>query len=309
MDNRVSMRGDVNRLNNMERCKKQFLGIEVSRTSFNDASVIVIPFCYEGGVSYRRGTANGPHAIIDASRHLELYDEVLNVEPYKVGIYTLKPVDNFENPHTMTQTVYAMTKEILDKDKFIISIGGDHSITPPYCKALKEKYGTISVIHIDAHADLRQLYEGSHLSHACVMSRIRELTYNTLQLGLRSLSSEEAQRIRDENIAVCTMDDYRNGRFDLRSSLQRLPDPVFITFDVDVFDWSVIRSTGTPEPGGLLWDEALSLLYAIFSLKQVVGFDVVELIHDEHDCNSAFAAAKLIYKMIGFKFYTNGNYF
>ena len=128
------------------------------------------------------------------------------------------------------------------------------------------------------------------------------MTSDTLQLGIRSLSAEEAQRIRNEQIAVCTMHEFRAGGFDLTVALQRLPDPVFITFDVDVFDWSVVRSTGTPEPGGLLWDEAISLLGQIFSLKRVVGFDVVELAYDEHDRNSAFAAAKLIYKMIGFKF-------
>ncbi len=286
----------------MELSKKQFLGTDAGTAIFEDAAVIVIPFGYEGGASYGKGTAKGPEAIIDASCYLELYDEVLEVEPYKVGICTVTPADIPETPDAMNRMVYETTKEILDKNRFIVSVGGDHSITSGYCRTLKEKYGARSVIQIDAHADLRQSYEGSKLSHACVMSRIRELTSDTLQLGIRSLSAEEAQRIQNEQIVVCTLHEFRAGGFDLTAALQRLPDPVFITFDVDVFDWSVVRSTGTPEPGGLLWDEAISLLGQIFSLKRVVGFDVVELAYDEHDRNSAFAAAKLIYKMIGFKF-------
>ena len=287
----------------MQSYRKQFLGEDAGTTGFDDAFVIIVPFCYEGGVSYGRGTANGPDAIIAASSHLELYDEVLQAEPHSVGICTVKPPAIPENPEAMNQIVYGITKEILAQDKFVVAIGGDHSITPPCFRALHEKFGALSVIQIDAHADLRPSYAGSPLSHACVMSRIREQTNHTLQIGLRSFSAEEARRIKDENLAVCTMQDYRQGRFDLSSALQRLPDPVFITFDVDVFDWSVVRSTGTPEPGGLLWDEALSMLQEIFVSKEVVGFDVVELAHDEHDRNSAFAAAKLIYKMIGLKYF------
>jgi len=286
----------------MELSKNQFLGTDAGAVTFEDATVIVVPFGYEGGASYGKGTAKGPEAIIDASSYLELYDEVLDVEPYKVGICTVTPPGIPKTPEAMNRIVYETTGKIVDQDKFIVSIGGDHSITPGCCRALQEKQGALAVIQIDAHADLRRSYQGSKLSHACVMSRIREMTSDTLQLGIRSLSADEAQRIRNEQIAVCTMHEFRAAGFNLTTALQRLPDPVFITFDVDVFDWSVVRSTGTPEPGGMLWDEAMSILQQIFSSKRVVGFDVVELAHDEHDRNSAFAAAKLIYKMIGFKF-------
>ncbi len=290
----------------MNLSRKQFLGFDAGTTTFEHAAVAVIPFGYEGSVSYGRGTAKGPEAIIDASGYLELYDEILAVEPYKIGICTVAPPDIPETPEAMNQMVYETTHEILGQDKFVVSIGGDHSITSGYFRALKEKYGSLSAIQIDAHADLRQSYEGSKLSHACIMSRIREMASDTLQIGIRSMSVEEAQRIRAEEIAVCTMHEFRSGGFDLAGALQRVPDPVFITFDVDVFDWSVVRSTGTPEPGGLLWDETMSLLDQIFLSKNVVGFDVVELAFDEQDRNSAFAAAKLIYKMIGFRF-TNLN--
>jgi agmatinase len=287
----------------MKKYKRQFLGLDPEASSFKNAKVVLLPFSYEGGVSYGKGTSKGPDAIIDASHYLELYDEVLDADFYSIGISTIEPPEFTVNSQNIEQSVYEATKTILDKDKFIISIGGDHSITSGYVKALYEKYNTLSVIQFDAHADLRESYEGSRFSHACVMSRIREITSDTLQIGIRSLSREEAQRIKKENISVCTMNEYRNGDLNFDSLLKQLPDPVFITFDVDVFDWSVVRSTGTPEPGGFLWHEAISLLYKIFSLKRVVGFDIVELIGDKLDRNSAFAAAKLIYKMIGFNYF------
>jgi agmatinase len=180
-------------------------------------------------------------------------------------------------------------------------LGGDHSLSIGCIQALHTRTDQLSVIQLDAHSDLRDTYEGSRYSHACVMSRIRELTGDTLQIGIRSMSLEEAHKIEKENLAVCTMSAYRNEAFDIDGAIEALPDPVYVTIDVDVFDWSVIRSTGTPEPGGFLWDESLSLLQRIFTRKNVIGIDVVELSHDPHDRNSPFAVAKLIYKMLGFK--------
>ncbi len=283
-----------------------FLGPDIDHPSPEDAPCIILPVPYEGGISYGSGTARAPDAVLLASAYLELYDEVLHCEPYRTGIATLGPPDHLENPEKMYATVYAETKSLIDKDKFVILLGGDHSITSSYCKALHEKYGTMSVIQLDAHADLRDSYEGSTLSHACTMARVREYTRNTLQIGIRSISFEEAERVEAEHIALCTMHEYRTAAFDLESALRNLPDPVFITWDVDVFDWSVIASTGTPEPGGLQWDEGMALLQKIVTMKNVIGFDVVELACNENDRNSPFAVAKLIYKMIGFKYKANG---
>ncbi len=284
--------------------KKQFLGINGDQTTYQNAAVVIVPFGYEGGVSFGKGTAEGPEAIIDASCHLELYDEVLDTEPNSVGICTVEAADMPSGGEEMVQTVYQTIKKLLVDEKFIVLVGGDHSITTGYCKALVEKYPQLSVIQIDAHADLRHSYEGSIFSHASVMARIRELTQDTLQLGIRSMSKNEAEQVRSEHISLYTMDMIRKDNFSLKSALDNLPDPVFITFDVDVFDWSVVRSTGTPEPGGLLWDEAMRMLSTIFTEKNVIGFDVVELSHDKNDPNSAFAVAKQIYKMIGFKYFT-----
>lgn len=285
----------------MQLYSKQFLEFETESISFDSAKVVILPFPYEGGISYGAGTAKAPDAVLDASSYLELYDEVLDSEPFRMGIATVAPPHIPEEPEAMIQTLYETTRVLLDKGKFVVVIGGDHSISSGYFKAIHECYGQVSVIQLDAHADVRHIYEGSLLSHACVMSRIREISSNTLQIGIRSLSAEEAERIKNEHLAVCFMHEYRSGGFDLDAALERLPDPVFLTLDVDIFDWSVVMSTGTPEPGGLLWDEALSLLHRIFTKKDVLGFDVVELSYQEQDRNSPFAVAKLIYKMLGFK--------
>lgn len=284
---------------------KQFLGLEPEFTSLENAKVVILPVPYEGGISYGTGTANAPDAILEASYQLELYDEVLETEPFRSGIATVVLPSIPRSPEDMIRTVYKSTRLLLKQKKFVVLIGGDHSISSGYFKALQEQYDQVSVIQLDAHADLRATYDDNPWSHACVMARIREMTDNTLQLGIRSLSTEEAERVKHENIALYTMHEYRNGVFNLHTSLQVLPDPVFLTLDVDVFDWSVIMSTGTPEPGGFYWDEGLALLSQIFTQKHVVGFDVVELSYQEYDRNSPFAVAKLIYKMLGFSYQRN----
>jgi agmatinase len=285
----------------MQLSAKQFLTPGFKFTEYHTAAIAVVPVPYEGGVSYGTGTAMAPDAVIEASKHLELYDEILDAEPYRMGITTVVPPEIFTDAERTHASVSAMIKTMIDEDKFVVMLGGDHSLSSGYVRALHEKYHQVSVIQLDAHSDLRDRFEDSPYSHACVMSRIRELTGNTLQIGIRSMSVEEARRIKREKLAVCTMSAYRSGEFDLNAALDALAEPVYLTVDVDVFDWSVIRSTGTPEPGGLLWDEALVLLHQIFMRKNVVGIDVVELCGDPDDRNSAFAVAKLIYKMLGFK--------
>ncbi|MFO7556568.1 MAG: agmatinase [Desulfobacterales bacterium] len=280
---------------------KQFLDPDAEFSDFKTAAVAILPVPYDAGTTWFKGTAKGPEAIITASQHLELYDEILMAEPFRMGIVTVIPPNISSDPEALQEAIYQSSTALIQQDKFVVLVGGDHSVTSGYFKALHDRYGRLSVIQLDAHSDLRDTYNGSPFNHACVMSRIREITGDTLQIGIRSMSSEEADRIRSENLMVCTMSDYRNGDFDVDGAVECLPDPVFITVDVDVFDWSVISSTGTPEPGGFLWDEALSLLKKIFMRKNVVGFDVVELSYTENDRNSPFAVAKLIYKMLGFK--------
>lgn len=285
----------------MKLNSKQFLGIEEVTPDYDKAEFVVLPFPYEGGVSYGHGTGEAPEAVLDSSAYLELYDEVLDFEPYRRGIVTLPAPAMGETPEEMFTAVYSSTKALLDDGKFVALLGGDHSISSGYFKALKEKYPQLGAVQLDAHADLRDQYMGSKLSHASVMARIREMTGSTLQIGIRSISAEEADQVKKDKIPLCTMDAFRRGTFDLDRTIDELPEHLFITVDVDGFDWSVIRSTGTPEPGGFLWDEALDLLRKLFERKTVVGFDVVELSYSPHDPNSPFAVAKLIYKMIAYK--------
>jgi agmatinase len=279
-----------------------FLGLPAEESRLETARVVVVPFGYEGGVSYGRGAAAAPEAVLRASHYLELYDEVLDQEPSRVGIATVAGPPMPRKPEDMLAALESLTGRLLDQGKFVAVIGGDHSITTGYVRALAARHGDFGVLQLDAHADLRASYEGSPWSHACVMARIREIIPHTLQIGIRSMSTEEARRVRAENLALCTLHRFRKGGLDIHAELARLPQRLFITVDVDVFDWSVIASTGTPEPGGMHWDEAMDLLEAVFRTKTVIGLDVVELAHRAHDPNSPFATAKLIYKMIGMRY-------
>ena len=264
----------------------RFLGADVPFCSEERAAAVILPVPFEGGVSYGRGAAGAPDAVIEASGFLELYDEVLEREPFRMGIATAAPPEPCDSPERMVESVYRAVKHLLDRGKFVVTVGGDHSITGGCFRAFHEVYGAPGVVQVDAHADLRDEYEGTRFSHACVMARIREYTPHTLQLGIRSMSAGEAELIAKRNLAVCTMHQYRRGRFDVARALGDLPEHVYLTVDVDAFDWSVIASTGTPEPGGFLWDEAMDLLELIFLTVRVVGVDVVELSRSETDRNS-----------------------
>jgi agmatinase len=279
-----------------------FLGLPEAQARLETARVVVLPFGYEGGVSGGKGAAAAPQAVLHASAYLEFYDEVLDDEPCRVGIATVEQPALSQDPEAVLGTLETLTGALLDQGKFVVVIGGDHSITTGYVRALASRHDVFGVLQLDAHADLRESYEGSALSHASVMARIREITPHTLQIGIRSMSAQEARLVKAQKLALCPMHRFRRGEFDLEAALKRLPEQVFITVDVDVFDWSVIASTGTPEPGGILWDEAMDLLSAVFRTKTVIGFDVVELAYRDHDPNSPFATAKLVYKMIGMRF-------
>jgi len=265
------------------------------------SAVAVLPVPYEGGISWGRGASLAPQAVLEASAELETYDETLRFETCRMGIATVSLQGDLSNPEAMISSVRRTTRDILMKGIFPVLLGGDHSVSIGFFQALYDAYPSLSVIQIDAHADLRESYQGDPLSHACVMARMREHTSSTLQIGIRSLCVEEAERIQQDGLSVCTMEDYRAGTFDLRSAVRHLPDPVYLTVDVDALDWSVVRSTGTPEPGGFLWYEALDVVRSVFRERNVIAFDVVELSQDPPDRNGAFAVAKLLYKMLGLK--------
>lgn len=263
------------------------------------AKAVVIPVPYDSTTSYRCGTRDGPHAIISASRQLEAFDLELGAEPAaKLGIHTLDEIEpNVDSPKEMINRVQDLVAEITGKKKFPVVLGGEHSISVGPVRALKQEYPDLSVLQIDAHADLRDTYQDSMYSHACVMRRIREEVDKAVQIGIRSASKEEMDYIAEENLNSSV----QWGPFVDRSKVLRgLSKNVYITFDLDGIDPSEAPGVGTPEPGGLNWEEAMRLLHSVCDNKNVVGFDVVELSPIPGSVQTDFLAAKLAYKLLGY---------
>ncbi len=282
-----------------------FLGL-TENCSFEESAVTILPVPYERTVSFGTGTSKGPQSIIMASRCLELYDEELKCEPCEVGIHTLDESEYDVDPEEMVNSVSGLYTDILQRDKFIVTVGGEHSVTNGPVRSLHEKYGDFSVFSIDAHCDLRDTYGGTRYSHACVMRRATELDLNIVQAGVRSLSSEEAEFLNgNDNINVFFAKDMAITNIEriIGEILASLKDRVYISVDLDGFDPSLIPSTGTPEPGGLNWYQVLSILHGIFKMKDVIGMDVVELAPAPLNVSPDVLAAKLIYKSIGYKYY------
>lgn len=274
----------------------------------------VLPVPYDLTVSYVAGTRKGPGAIIEASTHMELYDEELGCEPAEEGIETLPPVEPTAlGPEEMIKRVKAAAAEILKEDKVPVMLGGEHSVTLGVVEALLDRYADLSVLQLDAHADMRDSYMDSPYNHACVARRISELC-PIVQLGIRSLSVEEASFL-DGARSVRGGRNARKPRITTRYApevlkavsarrvkglLKGLTDHVYVTVDIDAFDPSVMPSTGTPEPGGLLWYDVLAVLSAVTAARKVVGFDLVELCPQPGNVAPDFLAAKLVYRMIGY---------
>ena len=266
---------------------------------FDEAKAAVIQVPYEGTVSYKPGTRNGPHSIISASRQLETYDIELAAETCdKIGIHTLEEIEpDVDSPKGMINRVEDLVSVVVTKKKFPVILGGEHSISTGAVRALKKKYNDLSVLQIDAHADLRDKFENSMYSHACVMRRIREEVDKVVQVGIRSVSIEEMKFIHSEKIEKSV----QFGSFiDRASVLRGLSNDVYVTIDLDGFDPSICPGVGTPEPGGLNWEEVVRLLRSVCENKKVVGFDIVELAPLPGSNQSEFLAAKLAYKMLGY---------
>lgn len=279
---------------------RNFVGVR--RTKFKDAGIIILPVPYEGTVTYGAGTRNGPSAIIAASEHVELYDDELDCEPYLWGIHTL-PQMEIENsaPLEMFQSIQEMGSHLAASGKLIVMLGGEHSITSGMVAAFAQVYDSISVLQLDAHADLRNKYNGDQYSHACAMRRVLEYC-PAFQIGVRSLSRPERRFIDREELPVFFMRDIRSRKDWMRRAIEQLAENVYLTIDLDVFDPSIMPSTGTPEPGGMLWDEVLAFLRKVSEERRIIAFDVVELSPQPGNSAPDFLAAKLIYKLIGYIF-------
>jgi agmatinase len=263
------------------------------------AKFVLLPVPYDATSTYIKGSRHGPAAVLDASYQLENYDIETGTEPYKAGIYTDKPVTEDSSPEKMVEAVHHRVSKLLALGKFIVTIGGEHSVSIGSIKAHVEKFENLSVLQLDAHSDLRDEYQGSKFNHACVMARVRELC-PVVQAGIRSMDIVEKKLMTPGRVFFA--EDIYNDRSYIDSLLEKLSNNVYITIDLDVFDPSIMPSTGTPEPGGLLWYDVLALLRAVCRKKNVVGFDVVELCPNENNKAPDFTAAKLIYKILAYKF-------
>lgn len=271
-----------------------------SYSGYKDSKVVILPFPYEKTTCYGKGTEKGPKAIINASSEMELYDEE-NGNSFECGICTLKELKIDKKPEQMAEIACLQVKEILEDNKFVVTLGGEHSITPPIVKAFKEKHDDLGVLQIDAHADLRDEFEGSKNSHACAMRRTIEIC-NVVQVGIRSLSYEEKKFIDEKKLKTFWAKDIFDNDKWFDEAIKTLPNSVYITIDLDGFDPSIMPAVGTPEPGGLSYHQVLRFLKKVCRERNVVGCDIVELLPNENSAASDFTAARLVYKLIGYKF-------
>ena len=282
-----------------------FLGIPDDEAKYQDSRGVVVPVPWEATVSYGAGTAKGPAAILDASRYVELYDEVLREEPYrKGGIHTAPAVDvSGGDVIAFLDGLESVAARLFADGKFPVFLGGEHSLTTAPVRAAKSAFEDLSVLQFDAHADLRESYEGTPWSHAAVMRRVHELGVPAVPLGIRAISVEEAEFLHDEDMPVFWSHRIAHGEEWMDTVLNTLSDTVYITFDVDYFDPSLIPATGTPEPGGGFWHETMRFLGYVFQEKNVVGMDVVELAPIAGLHAPDFVIARLVHRCLGYKFH------
>ena len=281
---------------------RTYAGIPENYAKLETANVVLIPVPYDGTSTWQKGADKGPNAFLNASENMELYDIETDSEVYKQGVYLTEPITVNATPEALVDAVHQETKSYIKKNKFVTVFGGEHSISIGTIRAFNEMFPSLTVLHIDAHADLRKSYDGSSCNHACAVYEASQNT-NLIQVGIRSMDIKEKSIMNLDKTYFAhemAMDDSW-----MDSAIDQMTDNVFITFDLDAFDPSIMPSTGTPEPGGLLWYETLDFLKKVFKEKNVVGFDIVELCPNEVDKSSDFLAAKLYYKMLSYKFQNN----
>jgi agmatinase len=279
-----------------------FGGALPEQRSFDDSAIVILPVPVDRTTSYVGGTRNGPREILQASSHMELWDEELGVDIHRHGIFTLPEMELpfGELPEVLAE-IRRVAQEIFRRDKFLVTLGGEHSITPPLVAAAAAKYPGLSVLQIDAHADLRDSYMGTAHNHACAIRRTLEYAKVT-QVGIRSLSTEEAEAVSKLSTTIfydCSM--RKDPRW-IDAVVDTLGEHVYVTIDVDGMDPAIMPATGTPEPGGLSWYETLALLRATIERRRVVGCDVVELSPLPGIIAPNFLCAKLIYKVLTYRF-------
>ena len=276
-----------------------FGGLPREYSGYKNAHIAILPVPFDRTSSWIKGSSRGPRAIIDASRHMELYDIETGSEVYLKGISTAKDIVA-GNSLDMIDRVHKRVQKMLSDGKFVVVLGGEHTVSLGAIKAHLERFKDLSILHLDAHSDMRDSYEGDKYSHACIMARTRELTGNIVSAGIRSMDSSEIKNINGKNMFYASS--IHHSKDWIKKVRGRLTRNVYITIDLDVFDPSIMPSTGTPEPGGLGWYEVLDLLESVAARHTIAGFDVVELCPTKTNPAPDFLAAKLTYKLLSLTF-------
>lgn len=277
--------------------KRTFAGIPEEYASYHKASVVVLPVAYDGTSTWIKGSDKGPEALLHAAENMELYDIETGTEVYRQGIYLFDELSGFSSPEQMTDAVYAVAKEQMQAGKLFSMIGGEHSVSIGALRAAIDIYGDITVLQLDAHADLRPEYNGSACNHACAVHEASKRA-QLIQVGIRSMDISEVEHMKRENVFFAH--EIINNQTWIDEVCAKLKTVVYITIDLDTFDPSILPSTGTTEPGGLMYYETLQLLKKVIGRSKVVGFDVVELCPNPLEKSSDFLAAKLFYKILSY---------
>ncbi|MEN8856973.1 MAG: agmatinase [Flavobacteriaceae bacterium] len=277
-----------------------YAGIPDNYAKLENSKIVLIPVPYDGTSTWQKGADKGPKAFLEASENMELYDIETDSEVYKEGIYLADSIVENSSPEKMVNEVHQITKKYINKNKFVTLFGGEHTISIGTIRAFNECFDNLTVLQIDAHADLRDQYQGTLYNHACAVYEANQTT-NLVQVGIRSMDISEKRRMNLDKVFFAH--DMALNEFWMDDVIDQLTQNVFITFDLDAIDPSLLPSTGTPEPGGLFYYETLEFLKRVFKEKNVVGFDMVELCPNEHEKSSDFLAAKIYYKMLSYKFF------
>jgi len=266
---------------------------------YHNSRIVILPVPYDATSTWMRGADKGPAAIMEASINLEFYDIETNSEVHKHGIFTLEPITEKSSPEALVNSVWNQVSSLLSRKKFPVVVGGNHTVSIGSVKAFREVTENFSVLQLDAHSDLRNVYEGSKFNHACAMARIKEIS-PVIQIGIRSMAAEELDKVNKNGIFFAHNLYYDKSLYN--KAIELLTENVYITIDLDVFDPSLIPSTGTPEPGGPDYFEIMHFLREVVRRKNVVGFDVVELCPSPVNKSSDFIAAKIIYQLLSYVF-------
>ena len=274
---------------------EHFLDMPAQYADYGRAKFVLLPVPYDGTSTFIKGADKAPQAIIEASDSIELYDIEEDTAIYTHGIHTAEPILENSTPETMTEAVYQRVKSYLKENKLVGVLGGEHSVSLGAVRAYTEQYPDLTVLQLDAHADLREEYQGSPYNHACVMRRVQEIA-KVVQVGIRNVCEEERQFIVPENIFYAHK--IRRNDTWMQSAIDQMSENVYLTIDLDCFDPSVLPSTGTPLPGGMTWWQVLDFITMTNLQRNIVGFDIVELCPNPIDKSSDVLAAVLTYKVI-----------